>query len=44
MSDDPVLTALAHIKAELSRIEAEQSRLRQQINDKLDAILNRCRP
>lgn len=33
MSDDPILAALA-------RIEAEQTRLREQLNNKLDTILD----
>ena len=33
MSDDPILAALA-------RIEAEQDRLREQLNNKLDAIVD----
>ncbi len=40
MSDDPILTSLARIEAELSRQDAEQNRLREQINGKLDTILD----
>lgn len=36
MSDDPVLAALA-------RLEAEQNRLREQLNHKLDDILDKLR-
>ena len=40
MSDDPILTSLARIEAELSRQDAEQNRLREQINSKLDTVLD----
>ena len=47
MSDDPILAALARIEAEISRQGAElspqsteQNRLREQINGKLDTILD----
>ena len=40
MSDDPILTSLARIEAELSQQDAEQNRLRERINGKLDTILD----
>ena len=47
MSDDPILAALTRIEeelsrhgTELSRQSAEQDRLREQINGKLDTILD----
>jgi hypothetical protein len=41
MSDDPVLAALARLETSTARVEAEQIRLREQINTKLDDILDK---
>jgi len=41
MSDDPVLAALARLETSMARVEAEQTRLREQNNTKLDDILDK---
>jgi hypothetical protein len=41
MSDDPVLAALARLETSMARVEAEQTRLREQNNAKLDDILDK---
>jgi len=48
MSDNPILAALARLEAgqtemstRLARVESEQTRLREQLNDKLDDILDK---
>jgi hypothetical protein len=41
MSDDPVLAALARLEANITRVETEQTRMREQFDNKLDDILGR---
>ncbi len=48
MSDDPILAALARLEAgqakletSVARVESEQTRLREQLNNKLDDILDK---
>jgi len=41
MSDEPVLAALARLETSMARVEAEQTRLREQNNTKLDDILDK---
>jgi hypothetical protein len=41
MSDDPILSALTRLEAGQARLEAEQERLREQANTRLDDILDK---
>jgi cytochrome c556 len=41
MADDPILSALARLEAGQAKLEAEQERLREQLNTKLDDILDK---
>jgi hypothetical protein len=47
MSDDPILAALARLEAKvdagIARVEAEQTRMREQFGNKLDDILDKLR-
>ncbi len=40
MSDDPILSALARLEAGQAKLDTEQERLREQLNTKLDDILD----
>lgn len=40
-TSDPILTTLARLESAVSRVEAEQERLRLQLNGKMDDILDK---